>query len=227
MFRADVSFKGKEFFVNEHQKMGKLSREEIKVAVVIVALVLYLVTMSIHKRGMGWGFMLAACAMFIPGINLGTKQDIRNVNMSVVLFAGSCLSIGTVATSLGVGALLTDLVMPLLAGHGTISFFSVIILVTFILNFIMTPSAIMAVLAGPLAQMSIGLGINPLPMLYVLSSAGYQVMLPYEHTSFLILFSFGLISSKNFMRFFGIAAVLHFIFILLLAVPYWKLIGLL
>ena len=100
-------------------------------------------------------------------------------------------------------------------------------IVTFILNFLMTPSAIMAVLAGPLAQMAIGLGIDPLPVLYALSSSGYQIVFPYEHTSFLILFSFGLIASKDFMKFFGITAVVHFIFILVLAMPYWTFLGLL
>lgn len=227
MFKPEKNLMGKEYFISEYKKLGKLSNYEIRASIIIFLLVIYLVTMNLHHRGMGWGFMLAAVAMYLPGINLGTKEDIRNVNMSVVLFAGSCLSIGTVATSLGIGTIVTNMVMPLLEGHGAIVFLLIVMIVAFILNFIMTPAAIMAVLAAPLAQIALQLHIDAITVLSVLNSAAYQVVFPYEHSSFLILFSFGLISSKQFMKFFGITSIVHFIFVLVIAIPFWGLLGML
>lgn len=225
MYKPENDFKGKDYFVGEYKKLGALSKEEVRATIVILALVVYLLTMNFHHRGMGWGFMLAACAMFLPGINLGTREDIRNVNMSVVLFAGSCLSIGTVATSLGVGTIVANMIMPFLEGHGAVGFLIVIMIVAFILNFIMTPAAIMAVLSAPLAQIALNLHIDVITTLSVLNSAAYQIVFPYEHSSFLILFSFGLISSKHFMKFFSITSILHFVFVIAVAIPFWSIFG--
>lgn len=227
MFKPDREFQGKDYFKGAYHDLGKVAKVEKKAMLIIACLVLYLVTMGMHKLGMGWGFVLASCAMYAPGINLGTRSDIKNINMSVVLFAGSCLSIGTVATSLGIGAIMADAVLPFLSGSGEVRLLSTVMVITFVLNFIMTPSAIMAVLAGPLAQIAVDLGVNPLPVLYALNSSAYQIMLPYEHTSFLILYSFGMISSRDFMKFFGVTALLHFIFVICMVLPYWKIIGLL
>lgn len=227
MFKPEKSLQGKDYFISEYKKLNKLSNPEIRATFVVLALVIYLVTMNIHHRGMGWGFMLAAVAMYLPGINLGTKEDIRNVNMSVVLFAGSCLSIGTVATSLGIGTIVTNMVMPFLEGHGAVAFLLVVMIIAFILNFIMTPAAIMAILAAPLAQLALQLNVDVITTLSVLNSAAYQIIFPYEHSSFLILFSFGLISSKYFMKFFGITSIIHFIYVLAIAIPVWSLLGML
>lgn len=227
MFKPDVPFQGKKYFQDEYSKLGQMTSEEKRAALVVVALVIYLATMGLHKLGMGWGFVLSACAMFIPGINLGTASDIRNINMSVVLFVTSCLSIGIVATSLGLGTAVTNALLPYLSGASTVGLFSIIWIVTFILNFIMTPAAIIAILAGPLAQIAIDLNINPLPVLYGLSSSSDQVLLPYEYINYLFLYSFGVISSKDFFKFFGVKSIVHFVFLMCLAIPYWKLIGLL
>lgn len=227
MFKPDIPFQGKAYFQMEYKSLGKMTNEEKRAAIVVVALVIYLATMGLHKLGMGWGFILAACAMFIPGIHLGTAEDIRNINMSVVLFVTSCLSIGIVATSLGLGTAVTQALLPFLSDAGTIGLFSIIWVVTFILNFIMTPAAIIAILAGPLAQIAVDLGINPLPVIYALSSASDQVLLPYEYISYLFLYSFGIISSKDFIKFFGVKSIVHFIFMMCLVLPYWKIIGLL
>lgn len=227
MFKPDIPFQGKAYFANEYTKFGGMSTAEKKATLIVSALVLYLATMGIHNLGMGWGFVMAGCAMFVPGVNLGTTDDIRNINMSVVLFVTSCLSIGVVSTSLGIGAIVSQAMTPFLANTGTIGLFSIIWVVTFVLNFLMTPAAIVAILAGPLAQIALDLGINPLPVLYGLSTSSDQVLLPYEYISYLFLYSFGVVSSKNFMKFFAVKAMLHFAYLICLAIPYWMLIGLL
>ena len=124
--------------------------------------------------------MLAACAMYLPGISLGTSEDVKHINMSIVFFSGACLSIGTVATSLGIGEIMTNMLLPLLDGRGRIGLFSVVFVVVFLMNFLMTPSAIMAIMAGPLVLLGQGLSMDPLAMVYALNAMGYQIILPYE-----------------------------------------------
>ena len=91
----------------------------------------------------------------------------------------------------------------------------------------MTPLAIMATFAGPAVQIAQDLGMDPLPLLYTIQNGCDQVLLPYEYFTYLFVFSFGIISTPDFMKFFGIKMVLSLIYLLVLAVPYWMLLGLL
>ena len=64
-------------------------------------------------------------------------------------------------------------------------------------------------------------------MVYALNAMGYQIILPYEHTTFLIMFSFGMMSMKDFAKFFSVNTVVCFIFLMVVMLPYWAMLGLL
>lgn len=51
--------------------------------------------------------------------------------------------------------------------------------------------------------------------------------MPYEYALYMICFSYGLIHIKNFIKAFGIKMILNLVYIFVVAVPYWMLIGLL
>lgn len=227
MFKSDVDFRGKEFFKEKYSELGKMTLEEKKAAGVVIALIIYLATMGIHGLPMAWGFVIAACLMFFPGINLGTSNDIQKINMSVVLFIASCMSIGVVATSLGIGEIIVKILVPHLNAVGTIGLFAIVIVIAYLLNFVMTPLALLAILAAPLAQLAINMGMNPLPVLYCLSTASDQVLLPYEYVMYLFAYSFGIITIKDFVKFFSAKTVLYIVFLFVIAMPYWTLIGIL
>ena len=227
LFKPDIVFQGKEYFNTEYKNLGKMEPIERKSALIVILLIIYLLTDSLHHLGMAWGFVLAGCAMFFPGINIGTVDDIKQINISLVLFVLSCLSIGQVCSALGIGNIISQLLLPYLQGVGTIGLVTTIWLVTVILNFLMTPLAIIATFAGPTVQIAQDLGMDPLPLLYTIQNGCDQVLLPYEYFTYLFVFSFGIISTPDFMKFFGIKMVLSLIYLLVLAVPYWMLLGLL
>ena len=52
-------------------------------------------------------------------------------------------------------------------------------------------------------------------------------MVPDEYAIYLIYFSFGMLTMKDFVKFFSTKMVLAFIFLVVLVIPYWTLIGLL
>ena len=62
---------------------------------------------------------------------------------------------------------------------------------------------------------------------YTIFQGTDQIILPYEYILVLIFFSFGLIRVRDFARFFSIKMVFNIVFITVIMVPYWKLIGLL
>ena len=103
---------------------------------------------------------------------------------------------------------------------------AIVWLVGFLVNFVLTPLAACGALSGPLTQIAVDLGINPLVMIYTLIGSMDQLLLPYEYVSYAIFFAFGLMSTKDFAKFMAAKACCHFIFILIILIPWWKLIGL-
>ena len=79
------------------------------------------------------------------------------------------MAIGTVASSLGFGTLINDVCVPLFEGTDNIFYiFGMVFLIVFVLNFLMTPLAIWALITEPVVQISIALNMDPRPFIYAL-----------------------------------------------------------
>lgn len=96
-----------------------------------------------------------------------------------------------------------------------------------VLNLLLTPLAILGAFTGPITQIALDLGLNPLGVLYALKSSIDQVFFPYEYVAYLIFFSFGYIRMKDFTAIMGFKTLLHFIFLFAVMIPWWKIIGVL
>ena len=90
----------------------------------------------------------------------------------------------------------------------------------------MTPLALITILAPPLAQIAMDMGITAYPIAYTLCMAGNNLLFPYENTIVLICFGFGLIYMKDFVKVLGAKLILCFIYLLVIGVPYWMLLNL-
>lgn len=51
--------------------------------------------------------------------------------------------------------------------------------------------------------------------------------MPYEFANYLFMFSFGVVSMKEFITFCSTKMLINIVYIMLLAIPFWKLLGLL
>ena len=85
----------------------------------------------------------------------------------------------------------------------------------------------MAALTVPILQITQDMGVNPYPVIYAFLQGLDQVIFPYEYFNYLFLFSFGLIYSKDFMKFFAAKMGINLLYVMAIAVPYWFIIGLL
>jgi sodium-dependent dicarboxylate transporter 2/3/5 len=227
LFKPDKPIDAKEFIISEYTKLGRLSIPEKKGIVVTMLLLAFLLTAQIHKINIGWGFAIAGCLMYVPGINIGTEDDIKHVSFPLVFFVTACMSIGALANVLGVGNIMAGTMLPLVKSSGSTVTLAFVWFLTVAANFLMTPLAIWAALSAPLAKLAISLGIDPRAFFYTIFQGTDQIILPYEYILVLIFFSFGLIRVRDFARFFSIKMVFNIVFITVIMVPYWKLIGLL
>jgi di/tricarboxylate transporter len=226
LLKPEEELKSKEYFKAELSKLGSVKLPEIKLMVILFAIVVLLLTSSKHGIAVGWIFLLAGCLLYAPGINVAKPEDLLKINYGFVIFVTACLTIGIVSIQVGAGKFVADAIYPYLGGS-TVSSLAGVWLLSVVLNFVLTPLAACSALAVPLVELANNLGINPIPVLYTFVQGIEQIILPYEYALILLPFSYGLISLKNLVKTFGIRMVLSIIAIIVIFVPYWKMIGLL
>ena len=225
MFKPKEAVNRKAYFEEEYQKLGKMSKEEKKGVLVCAILFLLLLTQSLHGIDAAYVFILTPMLAFIPGINIGKADDIKKANFPFIIFVVACMSIGSVAGSLGVGTLVSDRVMPLLSGKSVVLVLGLVWLLVVLVNFLLTPLAIQSTFTVPLTQIALQVGINPEAMWMAILHGSDQILLPYEYPLYMLFFSYGLMSMKDFSRFFGRKMIVNLLFLLFIFIPYWKLIG--
>lgn len=224
LFKLDVPFENKEFFKRELQALGKWKPKEMKMAVLMLVVVALLLTNSWHKIDVGWIFLFAACICFLPGIRLATDEDLK-INYSMVIFVVATMSIGVVSNSVGAGTYIANVFYPLVERTGSLVFMGAIWLMAFSVNFLLTPLAGISTLLGPLAHIGELVGINPYVVIFGFMQGMDQVLLPYENVMMLLFMGFGMLSMHDFVKYFGIRAILNLVFLLVILVPYWHLLG--
>jgi len=217
----------KAYFDEEYRKLGKISSEERKAAVILAVLMVYLVTTPFHKLPLAYGFMLMPYLMFIPGIRVADSNVIAKVNWSVIFFIAACLSIGQVAMHLNLGQIMSDVLTPMLSTMGTVPSLLLIYVTGTLANLILTPAAMVTTLTAPLTQIAMDLGISHWPYLMTMIYSTDSVFLPHEIGFLLIFYGFGLMSMKDFVTLNLFKMLVYVILFVVLQIPYWYLIGLL
>lgn len=225
MFGKGVELNGKEYFTEEYRKLGKMSADEKRVLVDVLLIMIFIFTNKIHHIDVLWAFALIPLLMFLPGLKVANGDDLKNVNWNMIIFAAGCLSIGTVAGAMGFGDAISQAIVPMMEGKSFIFVLACIYVGYFILNFVMTPMAINVAFSLPLAQIAVGIGLNPMAVYMIMGNASDQILLPYEVVLWLVYFSFGMISMKDFVKFMGTKTIVNACFIFLILVPWWHFTG--
>jgi len=227
-YKPEKPLNGKEYFQSILDQMGPMSIAEKKSLVILAFMFAFIVSSPLHGISADWAYIIIPWFCFLPGINIGTPEgSIKNIKFDSVFFITACFSIGTVASALGIGNIVSTFATPLLAGNSVVFSSALILALTTILNFLMTPLAIFATITMPLAQIAIDLGVNPLPFLYSIFVGGDILILPYEYVPYLIIYGFGMMSMSEFVKLNAIRCLAMIVCFFILVIPYWMFIGLL
>lgn len=211
----------------ELDNLGKMSREEKWNLVMMMLVLVYIFTVDWHGLNINYAFMIIPWMVLLPGIKAADAKTVRSVNTAPIIFAAACMGIGTVASSLGLGNVLVDMLSTLM--HGSTSpvvLIAIVFIIVFGLNFLMTPLAIFALITAPLLTLAVNLGFSPIPFAYAICGLSEAIILPYEYIPYLIIYSFGMIKMKDFIVLNALRSVMVFLGYLVLLVPYWMFIGL-
>lgn len=218
---------GEAFIRKEYEALGKMPASEKKAAVILLLLALYLVLQPLHGMNMSYSFLVFPMLYFFPGIHVGTIKSVQSVDFSMIFFVSACIGIGIVGGSVGIGEILSGALVPMLKPFGPAMASFGTVLFGIAINFVLTPMAMMGALPGPLVAIAQGLGMNPMPMVYGVLLSTDLIFLPYEYVPYLIYFSFGMMATSDFVKFAVIKMAISLVFIAVILLPYWKLIGLL
>ena len=219
---------GQEYFEEEYAKLGPVTAKEKKAIILTILLFAYIFTQPLHKLDINWGFIIVPILFFLPGMDVATKKkSLDTVDVGFIVFIASCMGIGTVGGAVGIGEAISTYITPMLSGVPKPVFLFLCIIFGIIMNILMTPSAMQGMFPGPLAALGTGLGIAyPVLPFMAMFFANDMVFFPYENAYLLVLFGFGVMSMKEFMKYniikMGITLVLFWVLVL----PWWYLFGL-
>ena len=127
--------------------------------------------------------------------------------------------------ALGAEKLISTLVSPLIAGQSSLSVLLLLLFMGTVCNLFMTPYAMMAALSLPFGSLGVAAGITPLSSIMTLMMSTDLIFMPYEIAPCLLMYSFGMISMGNFVKFYSFKTVATFLFFICCIWPYWKLCG--
>ncbi len=228
MFRADDKsrFEGsRAYFQEKYQALGVMTSAEKKALALVVAMLVYMMTASFTGGDASYGFIIFPVLAYLPGIEVGTEDDLKRIDFGFILFVAACLGIGMTGGSLGFGELVSNTLLPLLQDKGAWVFAGAVWLLCFVMNFLLTPMAIYASFAAPLTAISLDLGINPLATYFLMYLGADQVFFPYECALYLLFFSYGVIRMKDFIKYFAARTVLSIFVLFAIMLPFYALIG--
>lgn len=225
-FRPKQKIESANFLRTTLKEMGGMSTNEKKTALVGLAMIVLVATSSIHGISTAQLFLLGAATLFLPFMKVLVPEDVKDINLTAILFVVSCLTIGTVSSKIGVGTFIADLVYPYISGSVTTTFVGTWIM-GFVANFGLTPNAAYSMFTDPLTQIAVAEGLNPLPLIYTFIHSLEQILLPYEYAPVLVIYGTGMISMGRFVKYNAIRAVISLACILLVFMPFWRFIGLL
>lgn len=169
--------------------------------------------------------MAGFCSATSPGYGFLTG-NVRKLNVGFLVFIVACLGMGSVAVHLGAAKWFASLVVPLIDGLSPIWLVLSSYLSAVAVNFMLTPLAAVSALSLPWAEIAQHVNMNPLPMLYSFLYGLDQYIFPYEYALYMYIFSTGYITPKHMFKGLGLRILFVAVILMLLQVPYWKLIGL-
>ena len=210
----------------QYAALGKMSGKEKKMLVLMILTFALLLTTNYHSLNAGQIFTLIVVIGFFPGMDLMKAQDISKINFSMVFMVTACVAIGDVSMELNAGQVLMDALMPY-APQSLLALALFIFIIAFFGNLLMTPLALLAALSMPLITLSQNLGINPEAIIYIFLYSTAALILPYEITAGVVMYGYGMINMKNFLKNFSAIAIWTLLCIFIFIIPWFKITGLL
>jgi anion transporter len=212
----------------EKQAAVPLSRKEITLAAVLLAMLALWVTDFFHHISPAWVALGGAVILLLPGVDIvGKKEFNQKINWASIFFVAGILGLGGMINHTGLGRNIatgiTDL-LPLAEQQDFINYMSVSIAsaLTGMATTLPAVPAVLTPLSDTLAQAT-GLSIKPLLMM---QAAGFStVMLPYQAPPIVIGMQLSGEKLSSAAKICFSLAIITCLFLLPINYLWWKFLG--
>lgn len=227
-YKADKPLESKDYFKAQLDEMGAWSRDEKMALAIVCGIMLYMVTTNFTGFDTSLAMLIGPFLMFVPGLKCCDTKCLKQIPFDMIFFIAACMCIGTVAANLGFGQVIATYVYPLFAqtGNNIFVIMAILFAIVFVLNFLMTPMAIWALITTPLVGIAVQLGFNTEVFIYALMHSAELIIFPYEYVPYLTVYAFGMISMKDFIKMSIVRCAIYMVGFFVILIPYWMLIGL-
>jgi len=225
-----------EIIINKEEMKEKLSAlgpmsiiEKRTIIWLAIAVVLWM-TDSIHGINIGWITLLIAMLMSLPAIGeILTPKQWGEVPVHVLLFLTAAMTIGKVGGVTGMNTWIAETILPSSIPANPYILAIIIALISMGIHMVLgSVIAVMGIAIPALLIFTEPMGISPIiTTLFVYTAIGIHYILPFHHLNILVGQGEenGMYGQKEVMRL-GIPLSAVVFIIVLLEVPYWKMLGL-
>jgi sodium-dependent dicarboxylate transporter 2/3/5 len=201
-----------------------LTRGEIKVAVLTVVVILLWLTEPIHSISAAWSAAIVVVALYAA--RCLEFKDLKEVNLSLILFLTAAFAIGKVLDANGIAAKLNEHLCRLLPPRGSAFFFPTLALLVMALHLLLGSSiTTLSVLIPSLVETTAGLAPPIVIALLAYTAVNMQYFFPIHHVTIMIGAGRGYYSQRETLRFGLVLVPIVLLSVSFLLIPWWKLIG--
>lgn len=216
---------------SEQRKLGPLTRDEKVTVFWLTAALILWTTDFIHHVDPSWIALIIVIGLAMPKI--GDILDVDDINTGVswpiVIFVIGALAIGTVGRETGLSDWLARTALPANPPENIFLFALMVVISVMVVHMILGSAlACMSIVSPPLVQYAISAGLNPIvPALLVYTAVEIHYLLAYQHIVILVgKGDVGGFEDTEVMRYGVPLTFVTLAVVLLVELPWWKLIGL-
>jgi len=213
------------------EQMGKLSKKEIRVLIWLAIAILVWLTDSIHGIDIGWATLAITMLMGFPVIGeVVDAQQWTEVPLHILIFLTAAIAIGRVGAVVGSNEFVAHLLFPETLPSSFILTAILIAAVAVAIHMVLgSVIAVLSVVAPAAVAFTEPLGISPLvPLLIVYVAVFGHYVFPFHSISILVGLGDdnGLYSNREVMKLGLPLLVMVSVVVLIVQLPWWRLIGL-
>lgn len=212
--------------------LGKLTGKEIRTIIWLCIAVVLWMTDSIHGINIGWITLIIAMFMSMPLVGeVLTPKNWGEVPMHVLLFLTAAMAIGKVGGITGMNTWIAKTILPSVVPSNIFILAAFIAVASIIIHMLLgSVIAVMGVAIPALLVFTEALGISPIvTTFFVYTAIAIHYIFPFQHLNMLVGQGEenGMYSQKETIKL-GIPLIaVVFIVMLLVEIPWWKIIGIL
>lgn len=213
-------------------ELGRFSNTEKRTVMWISIAVILWMTSTITKIDIGWITLIIAMLMSLPVVGeVLTAKDWGQVPMQVLLFLTAAMAIGKVGGVTGMNKWIATTILPSSVPSNIFVLVAFIAVISIIIHMLLgSVIAVMGVAIPALLAFTTPMGLNPVATtLFVYTAISIHYIFPFQHLNMLVGQGEenGMYTQKETIRLGLPLTVVIFAILLLVEIPWWKLIGVL